>query len=392
MEETIYLVSQAINDQLPGSNIVICFSNGNETTEKVFDKQNNIRIKRINGRIYRRLKRLSNNFNQVVAGDMHKSARGDASMVALSIATSGLMLKTLIGVIRTKKARKIIINAYSLNALFVAALAKKVFVNKPISIIFTNQFTYKKSGIFHMDQLIKWSLRSCAKIISVSPTSAAATVAEFGVPIEKIDICKNWISNTDLPRIATDILPRDSISFLFVGRIVPEKGIEAILALSEYIESNNLPAEIVIAGDSNHPVKKKMLRLAQKNSKTKYLGRVSRSELWNIYSSSDVLLMPVTWEEGFGRVIIESYASGTPVIGTPKGALPDVIGSFSVGNISYQTSPKYLYEAGAILKHKINQIGKHKFAAESRKTIKDKYSSDNFNTYRRIYLSLLQND
>jgi glycosyltransferase involved in cell wall biosynthesis len=37
------------------------------------------------------------------------------------------------------------------------------------------------------------------------------------------------------------------------------------------------------------------------------------------------MLVPVQWEEPFGIVFVESLACGTPVISTPRGALPEIV-------------------------------------------------------------------
>jgi glycosyltransferase involved in cell wall biosynthesis len=42
--------------------------------------------------------------------------------------------------------------------------------------------------------------------------------------------------------------------------------------------------------------------------------------------------MPALWDEPFGLTLIEAMASGTPVLGTRRGALPEIVGS-TVGRL-----------------------------------------------------------
>ncbi len=36
-------------------------------------------------------------------------------------------------------------------------------------------------------------------------------------------------------------------------------------------------------------------------------------------------LFPISWDEPFGLVIAEAMAAGTPVLGTPRGSLPELV-------------------------------------------------------------------
>lgn len=56
-----------------------------------------------------------------------------------------------------------------------------------------------------------------------------------------------------------------------------------------------------------------------------YLGEVGEVGKVELLARARALLFPVDWDEPFGLVAIEALASGTPVIGTPRGALPEII-------------------------------------------------------------------
>jgi glycosyltransferase involved in cell wall biosynthesis len=56
-----------------------------------------------------------------------------------------------------------------------------------------------------------------------------------------------------------------------------------------------------------------------------YLGPVDDGEKNGLLGGAAALLMPILWEEPFGIVMAEALACGTPVLGFPRGAVPEVI-------------------------------------------------------------------
>lgn len=56
-----------------------------------------------------------------------------------------------------------------------------------------------------------------------------------------------------------------------------------------------------------------------------YLGDLDRMAIVEAYGEAAAVIMPLAWEEPFGLVAIEALASGTPVIGWRRGALPEII-------------------------------------------------------------------
>jgi len=55
----------------------------------------------------------------------------------------------------------------------------------------------------------------------------------------------------------------------------------------------------------------------------RYVGEVDNTEKIRLLAEARCLWMPAQWDEPFGLPLIEAMASGTPILGTPRGALPD---------------------------------------------------------------------
>lgn len=58
---------------------------------------------------------------------------------------------------------------------------------------------------------------------------------------------------------------------------------------------------------------------------TRYHGIVDGAEKLRLASHARALLTPLIWNEPFGLAVIEALACGTPVVATPRGALPEIV-------------------------------------------------------------------
>lgn len=117
----------------------------------------------------------------------------------------------------------------------------------------------------------------------------------------------------------------------YAGRIVEEKGLFTVLASLKELIGRGKAFDFYLAGDGEH--KTAFLKRAKElgvEGNIHLLGALGPELLPAFYNSMDALILPsVTterWKEQFGRVIVESMACGTPVIGSSSGEIPNVIG------------------------------------------------------------------
>jgi L-malate glycosyltransferase len=114
----------------------------------------------------------------------------------------------------------------------------------------------------------------------------------------------------------------------YVGRLVPEKGVETLLDALALTPADSTRA--VIVGDG--PIAGDLMRRAADNGldrRIDWRGFLPAHETPVAYASVDVLAVPsrttAHWKEQFGRVVIEAMASGVPVIASDSGELPYII-------------------------------------------------------------------
>jgi glycosyltransferase involved in cell wall biosynthesis len=77
------------------------------------------------------------------------------------------------------------------------------------------------------------------------------------------------------------------------------------------------------------------------------LGYVAEAELPLYYRAADCFVLPTRALEGFGLVTAEAFACGTPVLGTPVGATPELLEPFDPRLLTRDATPDGLAEGMA---------------------------------------------
>jgi glycosyltransferase involved in cell wall biosynthesis len=106
---------------------------------------------------------------------------------------------------------------------------------------------------------------------------------------------------------------------LFVGRLSPEKGLDTLLEAWQQLGRN---WKLKIAGDG--PMSAEVQAFCAAHGEVEWLGAKSRAETSELMGGARVFVFPSKWYETFGRVAIESFAAGTPVIASRLGAMAEI--------------------------------------------------------------------
>jgi glycosyltransferase involved in cell wall biosynthesis len=110
---------------------------------------------------------------------------------------------------------------------------------------------------------------------------------------------------------------------LFVGRMGPEKGPDRAIRVARAAGRR-----IVLAAKMWEPVEKRFFAEFVEpllGDDAIYVGAVGAEHKLALLAGAEALLNPIRWPEPFGLVMIESLASGTPVITFPEGAAPEIV-------------------------------------------------------------------
>lgn len=153
--------------------------------------------------------------------------------------------------------------------------------------------------------------------IFISPSKFhAKKLLEYGIPKEKIDVLHNFCDYRKFK-------PHYELGkyILYFGRLSPEKGINYLIDAMKLIPKIKLK----IVGQGNSKYEKKLKAQAKDLTNIKFIGFKDGYELKEIISNSRFTVLPSVWYEVFGLSILESFASGKPIIASNIGGIPETV-------------------------------------------------------------------
>lgn len=137
-------------------------------------------------------------------------------------------------------------------------------------------------------------------------------------------------------------LPPNRPFVLFAGRLHPQK--DPVLLVRAFAQLMNLNPHLLIAGEGemSEQVRAEVARL-RLNDRVTFLGAVEQHQLVDLYRLSAVTVLTSHFE-GLPLVVLESLASGTPIVSTNAGETPDIVNQ-RCGVICRDRSPSSVADA-----------------------------------------------
>jgi glycosyltransferase involved in cell wall biosynthesis len=123
-------------------------------------------------------------------------------------------------------------------------------------------------------------------------------------------------------------IPHQRFTLGFVGRLVPEKGLDILLRAAVRLHGD---WDLLVVGSG--PAQEELENLAERlgiASRLTWMGALPPEELSSVWPRLDALSLPARTTrqgvEAHGRAVVEAMGYGVPVVGSASGALPDIIG------------------------------------------------------------------
>lgn len=159
-----------------------------------------------------------------------------------------------------------------------------------------------------------------------------------GVSLKRFDIQKKTIWREEIRKQYQ--IPEEVKVFCFVGRIVPQKGVNELMEAFIRIDRNDTYLFILGAPDEINSLDQELLTKIKKKKNVVFTGAVSDPERY--VAASDYLVLP-SYREGFPNTILEAGALGIPSIVTRINGMIDLIVEGKTGFICEIKSADTLY-------------------------------------------------
>jgi teichuronic acid biosynthesis glycosyltransferase TuaC len=193
---------------------------------------------------------------------------------------------------------------------------------------------------------LRFALRRAARVIAVSESLKRDAVA-LGVPAEKVRVIGNGIDpQVFRPSDRTEArwslgLPEHGPLLVSVGTLAPRKGFHLVMeAMARLTGRWPTLRFAVVGGDGAEGAMEKDLRALAARleiaDRVIFAGSRKSEELAAWYGAADLFVL-ATAHEGCPNVVLEALACGTPVVATPVGNIPELLGSPGVGVLVERT-------------------------------------------------------
>lgn len=245
------------------------------------------------------------------------------------------------------------------------------------------------------------AVREASMIIAECPQDRDDLITYYHAPVDKISIIPCGVNTAEFYPIAKATarsllgLPQHDCILLQLGRMVPRKGVDNVIAALAKVHCERRKVRLLIVGgdaDTTTELQRLQQLAAELDVKDRVLfaGQKSREELKYYYAAAD-LFITTPWYEPFGITPLEAMACGTPVIGSNVGGIKFSVAEGKTGALvpprdadalaakisSLLRSPAALEEMSANAIRRINKLFTWELVAQDIHTLYEKVTGNN---------------
>jgi glycogen(starch) synthase len=219
-----------------------------------------------------------------------------------------------------------------------------VLIHQPDRAICPGHFqAHQYAACMRCQQYEMSSPRAVAKLLEMFPRLSLSRAANANIFITRHSLDRHRLPHSQViyygvestedneaqqpPPLTRDKNP-DLACFAYVGRLVPEKGLDVLLRAATLLKADGLHFQIFLIGDGPERASLEA-QIAANNLQdiVRVTGFLRGSALTDQMSRIDAVVMPSIWEETAGLAAIEQMMRGRLVIASDIGGLGEVVGN-----------------------------------------------------------------
>jgi glycogen(starch) synthase len=193
---------------------------------------------------------------------------------------------------------------------------------------------------FYLQTVARFLFNMASQVICLTETEAES-VAEVAGGYDKVSVIPNGV-DVEFFRPSDE---KDSNLIVWVGRMVPEKGLVYLLEAMREVVKQHADVKLVLGGDG--PLRNYLQNTVDKLGLEKnifFLGAMTHAEVAETLSKSSVFVFP-SLKEGMPRALLETMACGNAVVGSNVSGIKDIVKDKSNGVLVPPKSPEALSRA-----------------------------------------------
>ncbi|MBR5101515.1 MAG: glycosyltransferase [Muribaculaceae bacterium] len=171
-------------------------------------------------------------------------------------------------------------------------------------------------------EAVKWNRKRLERNVDafICPSEfMAQKMKEGGFDASKLKVLCNFVDNDKMSRFETPHQRNEGKPYYcYVGRLSHEKGVDTLLKAA-----SALGYELRIAGDG--PLGDEFRKDYESKQQIQFLGMCKLPEVYNLLAGARFSVIPSQWYENNPLSVIESLCTGTPVVGSRMGGIPELI-------------------------------------------------------------------
>jgi len=220
-----------------------------------------------------------------------------------------------------------------------AAIGLKHLYRKPLIATIHSLERGRRDGLHtdgqHMlDQIENLLIQESWHSIVCSQYMQSICHFSFDFPLDKMSIIPNGVrfiefsvelSEEEKKSHHKKYANHDEYIISYIGRLVPEKGVNVLLGAVKSILKEIPNTKFIIAGEGWH--RSELQRISKESNiddKVFFTGYLPEEDFLPFFNVSDVLIIPSTYEP-FGIVALEGMATKTPIIVSDVGGLSEIV-------------------------------------------------------------------